>query len=129
MTPRIIRLMDSRRPSWVLIMARMASSIMKGAHRATAKGQPRMPPTANHQMPEDVLSPPRQFMNAAAPRRDVYMAKLEGRKAVAAWKLPGERMVARMKRRPTRGFSVKLTTRNRRTWHRAQPKASTYRTK
>ena len=57
----------------------MASSAKKGKQRAEAKGQPRIPPRANHQIPRSVLSPPFQFINAAAPRRDVYMAKLDGR--------------------------------------------------
>ena len=80
-------------------------------------------------MPRSVLSPPLQFMNAAAPRRDVYMAKLEGRKAVLAWKLPGDKTVARRKKMPILGLRVKLMTRKKRTWHKAHTKARMYRTK
>jgi hypothetical protein len=68
-------------------------------------------------------------MKAAAPSRDMYIAKLEGRKAVAEWKLPGVMTVAIRKNRPILEFSVKLMTRKKRTWHRAQTKASTYLTK
>lgn len=55
----------------------------------------------------------------------MYMAKLEGRYAVLAWKLPGLETRARMKKRPIRGFSVRQTTLHISVWQRAQTKAST----
>lgn len=119
----------SKNPSRSLIKAKKASSSRNGAQSADANGHPRMPPTANHHMPHDVFKPPRQFIKADAPSRDMYMAKLDGRKAVAEWKLPGVMTVAIRKKRPIREFSVKLTTRNMSTWHRAQIRASTYLTK
>jgi hypothetical protein len=64
-------------------------------------------------------------MNAAAPSSDVYMTKLEGRKAVAEWKFPGVITVAIRKKRPILGFNVKLITLKKRTWQRAQMKART----
>lgn len=79
MTPRAIRSILPQKCSRSLTAAKMASSTMKGAQRAEAKGQPKIPPTANHQMPQDVLRPPLQFIKAAAPRKDMYMAKLEGK--------------------------------------------------
>ena len=115
--------------AWSLITANNPSSIKKGAARAAANGHPRIPPSANHQMPCAVLSPPLQFMNAAAPRSDVYMAKLDGRYAVLAWKFPGDRTVASRKKIPILGFRVKLMTRKKRTWHRAHTNAKMYRTK
>jgi hypothetical protein len=103
--------------------ARMPSSSRYGAQSAEAKGHPRMPAMANQNIPSDVLKPPRQFMNAAAPRVTIYMAKLEGRKAVLAWKLPGLMTVAMRKKIPMRLLRVVLVTMNRRVWHMAHPKA------
>lgn len=57
---------------------------MNGRQSAAAKGHPRIPATANQKMPCEVLRPPRQFMNDAAPSMHMYIAKLEGRKAVLA---------------------------------------------
>lgn len=62
-----------------LISASSPSSSKNGALKAIANGQPMMPPAANHAIPEAVLSPPLQFMKAAAPSIPVYMVKLEGR--------------------------------------------------
>jgi hypothetical protein len=73
-----------------LMMARKASSSRKGAHKAMAKGQPKMPATANQKMPQDVFRPPRQSIKAAAPSMAAYMAKLEGRYEALAWKFPGD---------------------------------------
>lgn len=70
---------DSKRRSPSLSTAKKTSSNTKGAHSAVANGQPSTPPTANQNMPCDVLSPPRQFMREAAPTMTMYMAKLDGR--------------------------------------------------
>jgi hypothetical protein len=119
----------SKKRSLSLNMAKMPSSNTKGAHRAMAKGQPNTPPTANQNIPIDVLIPPRQLMNAAAPIIAVYMAKLEGRKAALAWKFPGLNTVAAMKNSPTRGLSARQMAFHINVWQRAQMKASEYRTK
>jgi hypothetical protein len=74
----------SKRPSLSLKIAKKHSSSRNGAQSAAAKGQPRTPPTANQVMACDVLMPPRQFIKAAAPIILMYMAKLDGRKAVLA---------------------------------------------
>lgn len=76
-----------------------------------ANGQPMIPPAANQAIPAAVLNPPVQSMKAAAPNMPVYMAKLEGRNAVLAWKFPGLRTKAKMKKTPIRGCTVRLTTR------------------
>jgi hypothetical protein len=55
----------------------------------------------------------------------IYMAKLDGRYAVLAWKLPGLKTRAKMKKRPIRGFSVRQMTLHISVWQRAQTKAST----
>ena len=107
----------------------MASSTRNGAQRAAAKGQPTTPPMANQSMAHDVFRPPRQFMKAAVPIMTIYMAKLDGRYAVLAWKFPGLHTVAMMKNRPMRGFRVLLRTRNSIVWQRAHAKARAYRTK
>jgi hypothetical protein len=65
-------------------------------------------------MPCDDFNPPRQFMKAAAPSMQAYMAKLEGRKAALAWKLPGLMTVMRRKNMPTRPFIVELVAWNMR---------------
>lgn len=119
----------SKKPSLSLNTARMASSTRKGAHRAAAKGQPMRPPTANQNMPCDVLIPPFQFMKATVPSMTMYMAKLEGRYAVLAWKLPGLRTTAMRKNKPIRWLRVRLMIRHSSVWHSAQAKARTYRTK
>jgi hypothetical protein len=67
-----------------------------------------MAPAANQAIPCDVFRPPRQFMKEAAPSIPVYIAKLEGRKAVLAWKFPALRTVARRKRTPMRAFRVRV---------------------
>ncbi|KAG7142015.1 hypothetical protein HYQ46_007706 [Verticillium longisporum] len=92
---------------------------------APANGQPTTAPAANQAIPCDVLRPPRQFMKAVAPSMLAYMAKLEGRKAVLAWKFPALKTVAQRKMMPIRALRVVLTTRKRRTWHRAQAMART----
>ena len=127
--PRKSRMAASNAPSLRLRQAKNTSSKTKGAHRAAANGQPTTPPMANHSMPQDVLMPPRQFMKDAAPTIAKYIAKLDGRYAVLAWKFPGLRTVAMMKKIPIRGLIVVLTTRKSRVWQKAQEKARTYRTK
>lgn len=107
----------------------MPSSKRYGAQSAAANGQPKMPATANQNIPNEVLSPPRQFINAAAPRVTMYMAKLDGRNAVLAWKLPGLKTVARRKKMPMRLLRVVLVTMNKMVWHRAQPRANPKRMK
>lgn len=69
---------EKRAESRMLMAMNKASSNKKGAHRNMAKGQPIMPPAANHAIPAAVRGPAFQVMNAAAPSIPVYMAKLEG---------------------------------------------------
>lgn len=102
---------------------------MKGAQSAAANGHPRIPAAANQNMPWEVLRPPFQFMKAAAPSVTKYMAKLDGRKAVLAWKFPGLAMVPIRKKRPIRLLSVVLVTIKRIVCVRAHTKASPKRTK
>ena len=96
---------------------------MKGAQRAAAKGQPITPPMAKKNMALEVLRPPFQLMKAAAPSMVMYMAKLEGRKAVLEWKLPGLVTSATMKKRPILGFRAKHTALHISVWLRAQTRA------
>ena len=128
-TPRRTRMKDSKRALWSLNKARRASSNMNGAQRAEANGQPKTPAAANQKIPQDVLSPPRQFMNEAAPNITMYMAKLEGKNAVLAWKLPGLITVISRKNMPILLLSVELVDMKRMVWHRAQPMAKPYLTK
>lgn len=51
MTPLLTRMTASTKRSLSLNSAKIASSNMKGAHRAAAKGQPRIPPMANQNIP------------------------------------------------------------------------------
>lgn len=112
-TPRVTR--RTARRNWSrlprAVTASRASSKRNGTARAIAKGQPIIPPAANQAIPAAVLNPPVQSMKAAAPNMPVYMAKLEGRYAVLAWKFPGLRIKARMKKTPMRGWTVRLITR------------------
>ena len=129
MTPRISRIRDSMNASLSLKKVKTTSSRMYGAQSAAANGHPRMPPMANQKIPCEVLSPPRQFMNAAAPSMHMYMAKLDGKKAALAWKLPGLVTVAMRKKMAILPLRVRLMTLNRTVWHSAQTKARPYRTK
>jgi hypothetical protein len=63
-------------------------------------------------------------MQAAAPSMHVYMAKLDGRNAVLALKLPGLVMVTRRKIMPILPLRVELVTMNMMVWQRAQMAAS-----
>lgn len=94
-----------------------------------ANGHPKTPPTANQNMPCEVFRPPRQFMNAAAPNMVMYMAKLDGRYAALEWKLPGLKISAVMKKRPTRGLRAKQIDLHISVWQKAQAKPRIYRTK
>lgn len=114
---------DSINVSLSLKSVKTTSSSMYGAQSAAANGQPRIPAMANQKMPCEVLRPPRQFMNEAAPSMHMYMAKLEGRNAVLAWKFPGLMTVAMRKKMPILPFRVELTTLNMTVWQRAQTKA------
>jgi hypothetical protein len=107
-----------------LIAAKRPSSNRYGAQSAAAKGHPRIPPRANQAIPCDDFKPPRQFMKAAAPSILIYMAKLEGRNAVLAWKFPGLRTVAARKIIAIREFNVVLMIRHSHVWHKAQRKAN-----
>lgn len=69
------------------------------------------------------MTPPCQIIKAAAPNMAVYMAKLDGRNAVLAMKLPGLVASATTKRRPTRGVRIRLMARKRKVCARAQTKA------
>jgi hypothetical protein len=70
--------------SLLLRLANMISSTKNGKESAMAKGQPRIPPRANQNMPQAVFKPPLQFMNEAIPSIVQYIAKLEGRYAAEA---------------------------------------------
>lgn len=94
-----------------LITKSNPSSIAKGRIRAPANGHPTMAPRANHATPLAVLRPPLQFMKEAAPSMPVYIVKDDGRYAVAEWKLPGLKTMARMNKTPMRGWMVRLMTR------------------
>jgi hypothetical protein len=64
-------------------------------------------------------------MNEATPSMAAYMAKLEGRYAAAAWKLPALKMVATKNAIPIRGFSVAAIAFQSSVWHSAHANAST----
>lgn len=128
-TPRPVRIIVSMNASLLLRLARMISSTRNGKESAIAKGHPSIPPTPNQPMPHAVFSPPLQFMKDDIPNIVQYIAKLEGRKAAEAWNIPGLKIMAKKKKRATRGLSVLLTTRNIMVWHRAQTKARAYRMK
>jgi hypothetical protein len=66
------------------MMAIANSSMTNGAIRIPENGQPTIAPIPNHIMPEAVFGPPRQSRKAARLNEDVYIAKLEGRKATDA---------------------------------------------
>jgi hypothetical protein len=66
------------------MMAITSSSTTNGAIRIPENGQPMMAPMPNHIIPEAVFGPPRQSRKAARPREEVYIAKLDGRKATDA---------------------------------------------
>ena len=119
------RMIAVGRASFELTTARMSSSNRKGAAKAIENGQPRTPPTANQIMPWAVLSPPRQLINAAMPSMVVYMAKLEGRKAVEARNMPGEKIMDMRKNMAMRGLRVMDMTRKSCVWAMAQKMART----
>lgn len=77
------------------------SSTMNGAHMAMLKGQPSKPPRANQNTPVAIARPRLRSMNAAIPSIAVYMAKVEGRNAVAAWNIPALVMVVIRNNIPT----------------------------
>ena len=66
-------------------------------------------------------------MNAAMPSMVVYMAKLDGRKAVEARNMPGLKIMDMRKNMAMRGLRVMEMTRNSCVWAIAQNAASTYR--
>lgn len=71
-------------PPCGIMVARRNSSRTKGTAKMLANGQPIVAPMPNHIIPVAVLVPPCQSMKAASPREDVYIAKLEGKKAIEA---------------------------------------------
>ena len=60
------------------------SSSRSGITKAPAKGQPTMAPNPNHIIPCAVFCPPLQSRKADRPNMDMYMVKLDGKKAVEA---------------------------------------------
>jgi hypothetical protein len=62
-------------------------------------------------------------MKAEAPSKHPYIAKLDGRNAVLAWKLPGVMTVAMRKKTPILPLIVELVTWYMMVWHKAQIKA------
>ncbi len=96
---------------------------MYGATSAAANGHPSSAPAANHSTPRAVCSLPERSMKAAAPSMAAYMAKLDGRYAVAAWNMPDADADASRKYSATRGPRAAPTDRNRRVSHAAQPRA------
>lgn len=100
------------------------SSSSKGIINAPAKGQPRMAPTPNHMIPSAVFCFPCPSKNAESPSMEVYMAKLDGRKAAEAWKKPGLNTTIIKNRSPIRGLSFRQMAEYRRVSHAAQMKAN-----
>lgn len=68
-------------------------------------------------------------MKAAAPSMHIYIAKLEGKNAVLAWKFPGLVTSAIRKNTPILPLIVTLMAWYKIVWHRAQRMARPYRTK
>lgn len=83
------------------------SSSRSGIIRAPAKGQPTMAPNPNHMIPCAVFCPPLQSKKADRPNMDMYMVKLDGRKAVEAWNMPGLNATIIRNRSPILGLRVR----------------------
>jgi len=54
---------------------------------------------------------------------DVYMAKVDGRKAVDAWNMPGLKMTIVRNKRPMRGLRVRQIEEYSLVWQAAQNRA------
>lgn len=98
----------------------MASSARRGRIRAPANGQPTIAPRANHIIPCAILGPPFKSRKAAKPSIDVYMVKVDGRKAVDAWNMPGLKMTIVRNKRPMRGLRVRQIEEYSLVWQAAQ---------
>jgi hypothetical protein len=90
------------------------SSSMNGKTNTAANGQPSIAPTPNQKIPCAVRTPPRQSKNAAVPSMVVYMAKVEGKYAVAAWNMPELVVIMSIKYTAIRGLIVREMTPNSR---------------
>lgn len=107
----------------------MTSSASRGMIRAPAKGHPTIAPKPNHMMPCAVFCLPRQSKNAASPSMDVYIVRVDGRKAVEAWNMPGLNATIRTNSNPMRGLSVRQMAEYSRVSQAAQTKARNSRIK
>jgi hypothetical protein len=89
------------------IMVRMTSSAKRGTMRAPANGHPTIVPRPKHMMPCAALWAFFQSRKAAKPSIDIYMVKVDGKKAVEAWNMPGLSVIIMTKNRPMRGLRVR----------------------
>jgi hypothetical protein len=111
---------DRRDPE---IKQMMTSSARRGTIRAPANGQPTIAPSPNHMIPCAVLGPPLNSKKAARPSMDVYMVKVDGKKAVEAWNTPGLNTMIIRKIRPMRGLRDRQIAEYNLVWHAAQKTA------
>jgi hypothetical protein len=75
-------------------------------------------------IPCAIFRPPLQSKNAAIPSIDVYMVKVDGRKAVDAWNMPGLNKRTITNSSPMRGLTVRQMEEYNRTWQAEHKKAS-----
>jgi hypothetical protein len=76
-----------------------------------------------------VFKPRFQSRKAARPSIDEYMAKLDGKRAVDAWKTPGLKSIAIRNKTPIRLSRFNDMAEKSRVWHPVQIRARTMRTK
>jgi hypothetical protein len=88
-------------------MARTTSSIKRGTSKAPANGHPTIAPRPNHIIPCAVFRPFFQSKKEAKPSMDIYMVKVDGKKAVEAWNMPGLSVTIITNKRPMRGLRVR----------------------
>lgn len=82
-----------------------------------------MAPSPNHMIPWAVFCPPLESKKAARPNMFIYMVKVEGRKAVEAWNMPGLNATIIKNNRPMRGLSVRQMAAYNLVWQAAHTKA------
>jgi hypothetical protein len=121
-------LKKTSQPSFV-IEANVSSSATNGETRTMEKGQPMTPPIPNHMIPTAVFMPPRQSMKAAMPSMAVYIEKLEGRYAAAAWNMPGLESITIINMIPILGFMIRDIVENSHASLKAQARPSKTRRK
>lgn len=110
-------------------IAIIPSAAIKGMIKAPANGQPTIAPRANHMIPCAILGPFFKSKNAASPSIDVYMVKVDGKKAVDAWNMPGLKSMTVRKRRPIRGLIDRQIDEYNLVWQAAQKNAKNVRIK